>query len=184
MPDYPIFPRTGSPNGIRQVFWLTDHSTLRPFPSRKDSGFTGFRPRLQRRDRSRISRDSLLNSKVPDAKSYAKFLIRVIPSAVNGISLFKTFSWTGQSTRGLLRWCAVARVRCPCANDHIREKGHTKINTTTPNWNLCLFPSITHTPRTSPGFTRKKEPLTSCTVFRRGFRHWWPINGSTDLQVS
>ncbi len=47
-------PRTDSLNNIRQVFWLTDHPTLRSFPSRKDSGFTGFRPRLQRRDRSRF----------------------------------------------------------------------------------------------------------------------------------
>ena len=57
--------RTDAPNHLRQVFWLTDHPTHRAFPScpQRDSGSSGFRPRLQRRDRSRISRDSLLNSK-------------------------------------------------------------------------------------------------------------------------
>lgn len=49
----------------RQVFWLTDRSTFRTFPG-FPSGLREFRPRLQRRDRSRFSRDSLLSYKAPD----------------------------------------------------------------------------------------------------------------------
>ena len=53
------------PSTIRQVFWLTDLSTLRAFPDYA-SGLCGFRPRLQRRDRSRVPRDSLLRFSAPD----------------------------------------------------------------------------------------------------------------------
>ncbi len=53
---------------LRQVFWL--RIILLATPSRKSSsGLCGFRPRTQRRDRSRISRDSLLSFPAPDRYS-------------------------------------------------------------------------------------------------------------------
>jgi len=57
--------RTDYPPANRQVFWLPDHPTFRAFP-RSPSGYCGFRPRLQRRDRSRFSRDSLSSFSAPD----------------------------------------------------------------------------------------------------------------------
>jgi hypothetical protein len=51
----------------------------------KESGIVGFRPRLQRRDRSRFSRDSLLNLFVPDANTYVVALIRVLSVGVNNL---------------------------------------------------------------------------------------------------
>lgn len=54
----------------RQVFWLTDLPTRQPsHPDNSEQWHSGFRPRLQRRDRSRIgsmpSRDSLLSPSAP-----------------------------------------------------------------------------------------------------------------------
>ena len=37
------------------------YSPSLPVTAKRDSGIFGFRPRLQRRDRSRVTRDSLLN---------------------------------------------------------------------------------------------------------------------------
>lgn len=51
----------------RQVFWLPVHPTRQPSHSHEaNSGMVGFRPRLQRRDRSRIPRDSLLSLAAPE----------------------------------------------------------------------------------------------------------------------
>ena len=44
----------------------SSYSPSLPISFSRVSGLTGFRPRSQRRDRSRFARDSLLNSNVPD----------------------------------------------------------------------------------------------------------------------
>jgi len=73
---------------IRQVFWLSDPPTLRTFPSRtrQDSGFCGFRPRLQRRDRSRVSRNSLLGLSAPG--SHQETIEVLIAKQTKGVNRF------------------------------------------------------------------------------------------------
>ena len=76
----PVWPRTGSPRSVsnslvRKHFFFhqagllthgSSYSPGLPISLSQNSGFPGFRPRSQRRDRSRFARDSLLNKCVPE----------------------------------------------------------------------------------------------------------------------
>ena len=79
MVAYPTSPRTGITRQ-HQAGLLTYGSLYSPglpFSTVRKSGSFGFRPRSQRRDRSRFLRDSLLNSKVPDAKNFQHFFYSI-----------------------------------------------------------------------------------------------------------